>query len=73
MDKNMILQIKENYLMYQDQFMIITTRIPYHISVQINTRLYQDFTINMTNGNIHAMMVWITIFMEEKEKDPVPI
>ena len=73
MDKNMILQIKENYLMYQDQFMIITTRIPYHISVQISTRLYQDFTINMTNGNIHAMVVWIMISTVEKEKDQVHI
>ena len=73
MDKNMILQIKENYLMYQDQFMTITTRIPYHISVQINTRHYQDFTINMTSGNTLAMVVWIMISMVEKEKDQVHI
>jgi hypothetical protein len=73
MDKNMILQIKENYLMYQDQFMTITTRIPYHISAQINTRLYQDFTINMTSGNTLAMVVWIMISMVEKEKDQVHI
>ena len=73
MAKNMILPIKENYLTYQDQFMIIIIRIPYHTSVQISIRLYQDFTINMISGNTHAMVEWIMISTVEKEKDQVHI
>lgn len=73
MEINMISLIKGNYLMYQGQFITIMIKIRFHTLVEINTKLYQDFTTNMTNGNIHAMMVWITIFMEEKVKDPVPI
>lgn len=68
MDKNMILLIKGNCLMYQAQSMIITRKTQYLILAQINTKHYQDFTISTTSGRTPVTTAWTMTSTEEKEK-----